>query len=271
MNRFERAIQILDNAIGGPDATIGAHGAFWRGVTRDQFVATSVFTLQVITVGQGGDSNLVKALKGEAPFGSDLPAPPPDARFPRMPVGFDPIAAQDIAFIEQWIDEGCLEDPLPSPGGAPGEQAGAEAGNLSGTYTYRSFLDLPQPVDSFSKLQFAQLELQLTVQPDGTVTGALVFPAAAGAQPLIMDVSGKVSAWSPAHVNFTGKGRPGSAIADFHYEYDGGVLHHWDTGINQRLTIGGTVLRAEDHGSGATLARAGFTASFLAVKRDAVT
>jgi hypothetical protein len=30
MNRFERVIQILDNAIGGPDASIGAHGAFWR-------------------------------------------------------------------------------------------------------------------------------------------------------------------------------------------------------------------------------------------------
>lgn len=84
-----------------------------------------------------------------------------------------------------------------------------------------------------------------------------------------MDVSGKVSAWSPAHVSFAGKGRPGSAIADFHYEYDGGVLRHWETGINQRLTIAGTVLRAEDHGSGTTLAKAGFTASFLAVKRDA--
>jgi hypothetical protein len=68
---------------------------------------------------------------------------------------------------------------------------------------------------------------------------------------------------------FHGKGRPGSAIADFHYEYDGGVLRHWETGISQRLTIAGTVLRAEDHGSGATLAKAGFTASFLAVKRDA--
>lgn len=67
MNRFERVIQILDNAIGGPDASIGAHGAFWRGLTRDQFVAKSVFTLQVITVGQGAPSNLVKALKGETP------------------------------------------------------------------------------------------------------------------------------------------------------------------------------------------------------------
>ncbi len=129
MNRFERVIQILDNAIGGPDAIIGAHGTFWRGLTRDQFVTKNVFTLDVITVGQGASSNLVKALKGETPFGSDLPNPPPDAGFPRMPAGLDPVAAQDIAFIEQWIDEGCLEDPLPPPGTASGEQVSVEPGS----------------------------------------------------------------------------------------------------------------------------------------------
>jgi hypothetical protein len=269
MNRFEHVIQILDEAIGGPDVTIGEHGAFWRGLTRDQFVTKNVFTLDVIVVGQGASSNLVKALKGETPFGNDLPNSPPDASFPRMPSGLEPVAAQDIAFIEQWIDEGCLEDALPSPGTAPAKQAGVEAEKLSGTYTYRSFLDLPEPVDNFDKLRFAQLELQLSVQSDGTVTGMLIFPAAPGAEPAVMDVSGKISAWSPVHLSFTGKGRQGSAIADFHYEYDGGVLRHWETGLNQRLTLAGTVLRAEDHGSGASLAKAGFTASFLAVKRDA--
>lgn len=121
MNRFERVIQILDDAIGGPDATIGAHGAFWRGLTRDAFVATNVFGLDLIVVGQGASSNLVKALKGESPFGADLPNPAPDAEFPRMPAGLDPVSAEDIALIERWIDEGCLEDPLPLPGRAAGD------------------------------------------------------------------------------------------------------------------------------------------------------
>ena len=77
MNRFERVIQILDNAIGGPDKDIRAHRAFpWRGLTRDQFVAKIVFGREVVTVGQGAASNLVRALKGEAPFGSDPPTPP---------------------------------------------------------------------------------------------------------------------------------------------------------------------------------------------------
>jgi Ferritin-like len=128
MNRFERVIQILDDAIGGPDASIGAHGAFWRELTRDQFVAKKVFGLDLIVVGQGASSNLVKALKGESPFGADLPDPPPDANFPRMPAGLDPVSEEDIAFIERWIDEGCPEDPLLSRGTAPGEQASVEPG-----------------------------------------------------------------------------------------------------------------------------------------------
>jgi hypothetical protein len=128
MNRFEHVIQILDDAIGGPDASIGAHGTFWRGLTRDEFVAMKVFGRDLVVVGQGASSNLVKALKGETPFGSDLPDAALDAIMPRMPAGLDPVAAQDIAFIQQWIDEGCLEDPMPPPDTVPGEQAGLEAG-----------------------------------------------------------------------------------------------------------------------------------------------
>jgi photosystem II stability/assembly factor-like uncharacterized protein len=115
MNRYERVIQILDAAIGGPDVGIGAHGAFWRGLTRDQFVVKRVFGQDLVQVGQGAASNLVKALKGEAPFNDNPPDPPPDARFPRMPAGLDPVRAEEIAVIEQWIDDGCPEaDPPPT-------------------------------------------------------------------------------------------------------------------------------------------------------------
>jgi hypothetical protein len=50
---------------------------------------------------------LRRALKGEAPFGKDLPAPPAGATIKRMPVGFHPVPAESIAVIEQWIDDGC--------------------------------------------------------------------------------------------------------------------------------------------------------------------
>ena len=144
-----------------------------------------------------------------------------------------------------------------------------ELEELSGTYTYRSYLDLPGPVQSFDDLKFAQLTLRLGVQPDGTVAGTLIFPTPAGTEPPTMDMSGRVSAGSPMHVRLTGKGHQGTSTADFHYEYDGFVLPQWENGVDQRLVIGGTVLRAKDHGSGASLARAGVTASFLAVRRDA--
>jgi photosystem II stability/assembly factor-like uncharacterized protein len=113
MTRYERVKQILDEAIGGPDVNIGVHGAFWRGLTRDQFVAKKVFNLDLVAVGSGSAANLVKALKGEAPFGADLPNPPPGARFSRMPAGLPPVSDADIAFIQTWIDDGCPEDPFP--------------------------------------------------------------------------------------------------------------------------------------------------------------
>jgi photosystem II stability/assembly factor-like uncharacterized protein len=112
MNRFERVVQILDEAIGGPIASIPAHGTFWRGLTRDQLIAFKVFDRSLIVVGHGGDSNLVKALRGEFPFGKNTGTP--GATFRRMPAGRPPVPADQIAFIARWIDDGCPEDP-PAP------------------------------------------------------------------------------------------------------------------------------------------------------------
>ena len=143
------------------------------------------------------------------------------------------------------------------------------ATELTGTYTYRSFHNRPEPVDDFNQLRFGQLELRLAVDAGDQVTGLLVFPSAPGTEPLVMDVSGRTWAGPPERLTFTWRGRSNTPIADFHYEYDGFVLPQWEAGVGQRVTVAGTVLRAADHGSGATLARAGYTASFLAVRRDA--
>jgi hypothetical protein len=142
---------------------------------------------------------------------------------------------------------------------------------LTGYYTYRSFVNRPEPVDDFNKIRFAEGELFLWVQSDGTVSGTLAFPAAPGTdRQAIMDISGNVTSWSPVTVSLTGIGHPNTEIFDFDYEYNGAVLHHWDAGTNQRPALAGTLLRAKDHGSGSTVAKAGATASFVAVKRDFV-
>ena len=96
MNRFQKVIQILDAAVGGPTAPVGFHGAFWRGVSRNDFVTTKIFGLELIAIGNGAGSNLVKALKGETPFGADTGNP--EASFNRMPSGMAPVSSGDIAF-----------------------------------------------------------------------------------------------------------------------------------------------------------------------------
>jgi hypothetical protein len=108
--KFDDVIAILDKSVGGPDADVASHGPFWRGVTRDRFVEMKVGGRKLVTLGDGANSNLVLSLKGEAPFGSDLDDPPAGAVTPRMPAYLDPLSAEEISDIEQWIDQGCPAD-----------------------------------------------------------------------------------------------------------------------------------------------------------------
>ena len=102
---FAEVQQLLDAAIGGGE--IGAHHAFWRGITRDQFVAKKVFGKIVVVPGDAAGSNLVKALSAIVPFGKDVGTP--DATTRRMPAGRDPMTPENIARIADWINKGCPE------------------------------------------------------------------------------------------------------------------------------------------------------------------
>jgi len=135
-----------------------------------------------------------------------------------------------------------------------------------GYYTYRSFLN--RPVGSPNDILFGEGELFLLISDEGTVSGTLAFPAAAGAERKdFMDLSGTVTAWDTRALHFIGIGRAGSAIAEFEYEYDCRVAHDWDTATPpQRRSLVGTVRRNKDHGQ----AKAGATASFIAVQREFV-
>lgn len=93
---------ILDEAVGHED--IGEHGPFWRGVTRDEFVATEVFGCPVIHKedGQfvGPQSPLVRILRGPIECGG--------GGFPQMPAGFfPPLAEEKVQTISDWIDAQC--------------------------------------------------------------------------------------------------------------------------------------------------------------------
>ena len=84
-----------------------------------------------------------------------------------------------------------------------------------------------------------------------------------------MNITGTVQNWSsPLTLKFTGRGRPNTKISDYLYEYSCSVGHIWEKDECQRLSLTGTVLRAHDHSEGEQTAKAGLTASFIAVKRD---
>jgi hypothetical protein len=101
---------LLDAAIGGSGVTIAAHGAFWRTMNRDQFVAASIVGQQLIKAKAGGGfdadaSALVAALEARAPFGSDVGTT--GATFRRMPAGRAAMPHDQISTIRAWIVAGC--------------------------------------------------------------------------------------------------------------------------------------------------------------------
>jgi hypothetical protein len=136
---------------------------------------------------------------------------------------------------------------------------------LTGYYTYRSFLNRPDPTGDFNEIRFGQGELFLWVSPDGTVRGTLGFPAdPLAAEKDFLDVTGRVTGWSPAALELEGIGRPGTPTEEFDYKYQVALAPSLPEAVGQRLTLIGTVVRAKPHGS----APAGATASVVAVQRD---
>jgi hypothetical protein len=100
--RHQRVRQILDHASG--DGVPG-HGSFWN-LPIAELLRLSVSDEQVIAdpgPNRGARSALVKSLKGELPFG-------PDGDIPSMPRDRPPVSPENIAFIEQWIDDDCPTD-----------------------------------------------------------------------------------------------------------------------------------------------------------------
>ena len=108
MKTFARVKEILDKSVDGEQ--IGAHGAFWRALDLPGFVLKRVYGKQLVVPGDPGSSNLVLALRGQTPFGSDTGNS--EAAYPRMPAARPPVSTDDIQFIEQWIKDGCQDSDV---------------------------------------------------------------------------------------------------------------------------------------------------------------
>ncbi|QEL13645.1 ferritin-like domain-containing protein [Limnoglobus roseus] len=105
-SRVLKVRQLLDTAVGDGNPSHSGKKKFWN-LPVATFLTTKVYGLNVVeTTGdnRGSRSNMIKALKGEAPFDG--------SEFERMPQDRPPVAPEDIAFIEKWIDDGCPDDSV---------------------------------------------------------------------------------------------------------------------------------------------------------------
>ena len=138
--------------------------------------------------------------------------------------------------------------------------------SLLGTWSYRSFINNPEPVESADDaLALIFGEGLLTIANADTAHGFNATLSFGG--DAVMDLMGDVVAADPAGpitARAIGAGRAGSPIADFRYDYLFFEVPAWPTGIDQRQALVGSVVRAANHGS----ARKGATASTITVRRD---
>ncbi len=135
---------------------------------------------------------------------------------------------------------------------------------FAGTWTYRSFLNNPEPVGDDP----AKLEALLFAEGVLTVHDAApsVFKAELSFGPgNIMELNGVVipaEGRRTAHAHIVGVGQPGGPLADYFYDYDGSLTEQWPNGVNQVPAITGSVIRVKPHNG----EPAGLVASFVAVK-----
>ena len=95
---FEDVVSLLDHAVGGSHVSVPPpHDAFWRNVTRDEFVQLVLPGGPIITPNDGAGSRLIQSLRGQGIL-----------KMPLFGPGLNP---SEVRAIEQWIDYGCPEEP----------------------------------------------------------------------------------------------------------------------------------------------------------------
>ncbi len=123
-SRYDRVKQILDEASGDVHPSYQGHDRFWN-LPHAQLLEVKLYGIRMIApaegtsssgpaktcchgtapaaaqTGRGAASGLIKGLKGQSPFDG--------SQFPKLPWGGAPVSYENIAFIEQWIDDGCPE------------------------------------------------------------------------------------------------------------------------------------------------------------------
>ena len=139
---------------------------------------------------------------------------------------------------------------------------------LAGVWTYRSFLNNPEPVDDLNVLLFGQGEMAFDVAAaPGTVRGQLAFRSSPPKKDdHRLTLTGAVHQSNPYSVRFQGVGVKGTRAEGWIYDYTGYVVPTWPDGKGQRPALVGSVIRTAPHNG----RPAGLVSSFVSVQRDFV-
>jgi hypothetical protein len=152
----------------------------------------------------------------------------------------------------------------PASASQPAATAYPAEPSLAGKWTYRSFINTPQPVDGDANkalnLIFGEGVYTFEMPTRSTVKGTLDLGGG-----FVLDLAGEVQPGPCDQLSFriNGYGRAGTPTAGWEYDYSGVIACHWPNGVNQVPALVGTVIRAKPHDGGP----AGVVASFIAVRQ----
>ena len=117
--RYQQVKEILDRAAGDSAADYDGNGRFWH-LPLPKLLDVEVYGVRMIapaeaaahscchhaetdddtaTAGRGAKSGLIRGLRGQPPFDG--------SRYPPLPWGGTAVPESEIAFISDWIDDGC--------------------------------------------------------------------------------------------------------------------------------------------------------------------
>jgi len=131
-----------------------------------------------------------------------------------------------------------------------------------GKWTYRSFLNDPDPAKPFNDLEFGVGAISIEEGPIAALVGVI------GGQGWSLALKGARSYGDPMRARFQGVGIVGGET--WIYDYVGYLVPDWPNGVEQRPAIVGSVVRSLPHSGSnpGTVNPAGVVASFVAVKAE---
>jgi hypothetical protein len=136
---------------------------------------------------------------------------------------------------------------------------------LAGSWTYRSFRNDPTPVGGDPQkaldLFFAEAEFRFDAFSGTKFKGVIEWGSGG------LDLAGHITkggADTPVAFQIVGTGRAGTETDGWQYDYNGCLAYLWPNGSRQVRSLVGSLIRAKPHNG----APAGYTASFIAVKRS---